>query len=408
MPFTYRGDRLFATRKADANARNEEGGRDLLELARGTEGPFYVYALSDVLARARRLRASFGGQSASLHYAMKANGNPVLLRALAREGLGVDTVSGGEIEEALAAGFAPGAIIFSGAGKTVREVDFAVRSGIKQINVESPQELERIAHAARRSNRVADVAFRMNPDVSPRTHPYITTGFRENKFGMDESFIPELRRVLAAHRDSLRLRGLTLHIGSQLTELDSLEEAITKTLPVFRAFRAEGHALDRFDIGGGLGIDYSSDETAGEFALIEEYGRLANRLLGPEDCETLCEPGRILVARAGLLVGQVQYVKTTPHKTFAILDTGMHHLLRPALYGARHRVFPLEKRPDAEPRAYDVVGPICESSDFLAKDVPLPRVEPGDYLAIADAGAYGYSMASRYNRHALPIEVVLD
>lgn len=402
MPFTYRGNRLFAV---DSKAL---APRDLMELAHSVEGPFYVYALNDVIERARRLKGSFGSQHVSIHYAMKANGNADLLRALAREGLGADTVSGGEIEDALSAGFAPSTIIFSGVGKTVREIELAVRLRIKQINVESPQELERVAQVARRLGGSADVAFRMNPDVSPQTHPYITTGFRENKFGMDESFLPELKRILGANRDALCLRGLTLHIGSQLTELKSLEDAVTKTLPVFRAFRAEGHPVDRFDIGGGLGIDYASADTENEFALIADYGRMAHRLLGQENCETLCEPGRILVARAGLLVAQIQYVKTTPHKTFAILDTGMHHLLRPALYQAKHRILPLEKRPDSESRTYDIVGPVCESSDFLAKDVRLPRLEQGDYLAIADAGAYGFSMASRYNRHAMPAEIILD
>lgn len=396
MPFFYKDSRLFC---AD---------RDLLDLAQSTEGPFYAYAMGDILERARRMKRAFGTQNVAIHYAMKANGNPDILRGLVREKLGADTVSGGEIQEAIEAGFSPTTIIFSGVGKTVKEIELAVRLGIKQINIESPQELERVALIAKRLGRTTDVAFRMNPDVSPKTHPYITTGFRENKFGMDESFLPELRRILAKNKTHLRLRGLTLHIGSQLTELDSLEEAITKTAPVFQSLRSEGHPLDRFDIGGGLGIDYSSDQTETEFSLIENYGRMAHRLLNDFDCETQCEPGRILVARAGLLVGQVQYIKRTVHKTFAILDTGMHHLLRPALYQAQHRVLPLENRLGSRLEMYDVVGPVCESSDFLAKNVSLPELHQGDYLAIADAGAYGYSMASRYNRHSLPTEIALD
>ncbi|MCM2282088.1 MAG: diaminopimelate decarboxylase [Bdellovibrionaceae bacterium] len=408
MPFTYRENRLFC------------GERDLLDLARSVSGPIYVYSVQDILERARRLRSAFGRVPHAIHYAMKANGNAEILRRLAREGLGADTVSAGEIEDALAAGFAPNSIVFSGVGKTRHEIEFAVRLGIKQINIESPQELERVAQVAMHLEKPIDVAFRMNPDVNPQTHPYITTGFRENKFGMDESFLPELLRILQRDGARVRLRGLTLHIGSQLTELASLEEAITKTLPVFHDLRGRGFPLDRFDIGGGLGIHYGSDDTSAEFQLMSEYGQLVHRLLGATlptsgrmndgslGCEIMCEPGRMLVARSGLLIGQVQYIKSTPQKTFVILDTGMHHLLRPALYQAQHRVLPLETRVDSITKPYDIVGPICESSDVLAKNVVLPEIRQGDYVAIADAGAYGYSMASFYNRHALPTEIVLD
>lgn len=396
MPFVYRDNHLYT------------GDHDLLELARSTAGPFYVYALGDILARARRMKAVFDTLPVAIHYAMKANGNHEILSRLAKEGLGADTVSGGEIKAATEAGFSPETIIFSGVGKTVHEIELAIHLGIKQINVESPQELDRIGRIAERLDREIDVAFRMNPDVSPQTHPYITTGFRENKFGMDETFLPELKKILSAHRRRLRLRGLTLHIGSQLLEIGSLEAAITKTVPVFMSLRSEGHPLDRFDIGGGLGINYGSDDTVAEFNLLADYGALAKRHLGPLSCEVLCEPGRILVARAGLLVGQVQYIKPTPHKTFAILDTGMHHLLRPALYQAQHRILPLEKRPEAPVHAYDIVGPICESADFLAKNVVLRELRPEDYVGIADAGAYGFSMASFYNRHEMPVEIVLE
>jgi diaminopimelate decarboxylase len=402
MPFYYHDGHLWIGQD-DVDGVS---GRDLLPIARSHDKPIYVYALSDIRKRARRLDAAFGPLAHGIHYAMKANANPEILRALAREGLGVDTVSGGEIEEALAAGFAPDTVIFSGVGKTRAEVELAVRLEIKQINVESPQELERIGQTAARLGKTINVAFRMNPDVNPKTHPYITTGFRENKFGMDASFLPELRSILSRYAGHIRLRGLTMHIGSQLTELSSVRDAIVKTKEIYLALRADHPEMDRFDIGGGLGINYESADTDLEFSLMDEYGRMSRELLGPLHAEVITEPGRVLVARAGLLIGEVQYIKRTPDKVFAILNTGMHHLIRPALYQARHRVLPVEIRPSADICTYDVVGPICESSDFLAKNVSLPELRPGDYVAIADAGAYGYSMASHYNKHSFPSELV--
>ena len=399
MAFTYRDGRLWAG--------SETNGTDLLDLAKKYDRPVYVYDLGDIVNRIRRLRDSFGSLPVSIHYAVKANANPEILRAMAKEGIGVDTVSGGEIQAALENGFTAQSVIFSGVGKTKAEIELAIQSDIKQINVESPQELERIAEIARRLGRKPSVAFRMNPDVNPQTHPYITTGFRENKFGMDVSFLPELKSIVRKKADFLRLRGVTLHIGSQLLELSSLRDAISKTAAVYKELQAEGFNVDRFDIGGGLGINYGTDNNEDDFQRINEYGKMVRDLLGELNCEVIAEPGRILVARSGILIGEVQYIKKTQFKTFAILNTGMHHLLRPALYQAKHRVLPLINPPKVQLQKYDVVGPICESSDFLAKDVELPQLNAGDYLAMADAGAYGFSMASFYNRHALPQEVVL-
>jgi diaminopimelate decarboxylase len=381
-------------------------------LARAHTNPIYVYDLDNIAARYRALEIALSGHRHSIHYAVKANANAGILSLLRSLGSGVDTVSGGEIRLALKAGFRPDQIIFSGVAKTVAELEFAISIGIKQINIESPQELVRIASIAKRLGQSADIAFRLNPDVNPQTHPYITTGFRENKFGMDESTLPELLATLKKAGSSLRLRGLTMHIGSQLLELESLGEAMKKTARVFRELRggdwsSAGHSLDRIDIGGGLGIDYTSPSEQAEFERMQTYGALAKREFADLDCEILLEPGRILVGRAGLLIGEVQYIKSSPAKTFAILNTGMHHLMRPALYGAKHRVLPLVRRP--EPIfSYDVVGPICESSDVLAKNIELPEIHQGDYLAMADAGAYGYSMASRYNAHELPDEILIS
>jgi diaminopimelate decarboxylase len=391
---------------------DEKHFADVEEAARAQEGPSYFYDLDDIEKRFRALDQAFEGSRRALHFALKANSHPAVLKRLGSLGAGVDTVSGGEIRRALEAGIAPEKIIFSGVAKTVSEIEYAIRSKIKQINVESPQELERIQAIACRMGAQADVAFRMNPDVNPKTHPYITTGFRENKFGMDESFLPELIAILEKAKGVLRLRGLTMHIGSQLFEIDVMREALEKVLAVHRDLGRRGFQLDRIDIGGGLGIRYESDDAASEFEMIKAYGQMAKETireaLGSLNVEILLEPGRILVARAGLLVGEIQYIKKAPAKTFAILDTGMHHLLRPALYGAKHRVLPLRLGKDPARQTYDVVGPICESSDFLAKDASLPVLTAGERLALADAGAYGFTMASQYNSHRLPNELAFS
>lgn len=372
-------------------------------------GPTYLYDLDDVKMRYQAYEKAFAKiPRHTIHYAMKANSHPTILACLAGLGAGVDTVSAGEIRRALAAGFAPSKIIFSGVAKTKREIEFAVENKIKQINVESPAELARIIEIARAHKTMVDVAFRLNPDVNPKTHPYITTGFRENKFGMDESFLPELIALLQAARDVVKLRGLTMHIGSLLFDLEVLKEAMEKTLVVHRTLEKEGFTLDRFDVGGGLGIKYDTQDATDELAMLARYGEMLTAVAAqlPPTTEILAEPGRLIVARAGLLVSEVQYVKRAPAKTFAIVDTGMHHLLRPALYQAKHRVLPLQE--GGATKTFDVVGPICESSDVLAKNVDLPEMKAGELLAIADAGAYGFSMANTYNSHDLPRELVVE
>lgn len=377
--------------------------------------PVYVYDLDDIEKRYRALDRALGSSPHAIHYAMKANSHPKILAHLARLGAGVDTVSAGEIRLALEAGMPPERIIFSGVAKTVAEIEFALKSKIKQINVESPQELERIASIARRLGCTANVAFRMNPDVNPQTHPYITTGFRENKFGMSESTIPDLVAILRSSEGALRLRGLTMHIGSLLFDIAVFKEAMDKIIRVHRQLVEAGFELDRLDIGGGLGIRYETGDDHADFELMDVYGKMVNQTFSAlkaerpdRPLELITEPGRILVGRAGLLVTEVQYIKKTEQKTFAIVDTGMHHLLRPALYGAKHRLLAL-KAPATDARIkFDVVGPICESSDFFGKDVELPELRQGDLLGIADAGAYGYSMASRYNSHELPLEIVIS
>lgn len=375
----------------------------LSTLAKKYGSPLYVYDLDGMRNQLKEFKSAFHNKI-EIHYACKANANPEILKTFKKEKVGVDVVSWGEAQDAIHAGFSHKDIIFSGVGKTVDELTKAIRYQIKQINVESPQELIRIGEIAKKLKKKVNVAFRMNPNVSPQTHPYITTGFRENKFGMDSSFVPELRGILTKYKKFIELKGLTLHIGSQLLELDSLRDAIQKTVPIYLDFKNSGYKLETFDIGGGVGIAYDGVESPN----LKEYGAMVMELLEPLDCRVLAEPGRVLVGAYGYLLTEVQYIKRTPYKNFAIVNTGMHHLIRPALYEANHRISKLKVESDVVSELYDIVGPICESSDFLGKDRYLPKVEQGDILVIHDAGAYGYSMASFYNHHKLPREIVVD
>lgn len=382
------------------------GGVSLLQIAKKHGTPTYVYDLDGMVERIREFKEAFQGK-AEIHFATKANANPEILKAFKKEKIGVDTVSWGEAQAAVDAGFSHKDIIFSGVGKSIDELSKAIRYQIKQINVESPQELIRIGEIAKKQKRKVSVAFRMNPNVNPGTHPYITTGFRENKFGMDTSFLPELRGILRKYKKYIVLKGLTIHIGSQLLELDSLKEAIQKTIPIYLDFKNSGYPLETFDVGGGIGIPYDGKESID----LKTYGKMVLKLLEPLKCRILTEPGRLFVGPFGVLLTEIQYIKKTPFKNFAIVNTGMNHLIRPALYSAIHRILKTDDatvRDGAPSELYDIVGPICESSDFLGKDRYLPVLRQGDYLAVLDAGAYGYSMASFYNHHKLPKEVVIS
>ncbi|MGZ3694902.1 MAG: diaminopimelate decarboxylase [Bdellovibrionota bacterium] len=383
----------------------EEHTLSLPELvAKHGSEPFYLYDLDGMRTRVRKLKSVYPGIQP--HYAMKANGAPRVLRTFLDEKIGIDTVSGGEIKIALKAGFQGKDIIFSGVGKSRAEIELAIGSGIRQINVESPAELKRIIEMARAAGKKARVGFRINPDVDAKTHPYITTGFRENKFGMGEHFVPELRELLKGTSDAVELVGLTLHIGSQLRDIRPMEAAIGKTLPLYDLFLGDGHPMRTLDIGGGLGISYEEEHRnpSQDLDLIEGYGAMLRSALKNFKGEVLCEPGRILVGSCGTLVGEVQYVKSTPDRNFLILNTGIHHLMRPALYQAFHRIMPVQLHKGRGKKTYDIVGPICESSDVLGKQREFEETLAGEFVAIADAGAYGYSMASSYNEHEMPTQ----
>lgn len=374
----------------------------LPNLMAGCPSPVYVYDLDGMLTTLRELKNAFSDK-VNIHYAMKANHHPRILQAFAHNGYGVDVVSGGEVQWALQNGFTADKIIFSGVGKTVPEIELAIHSGIAQLNVESLPELVRIGQVARRLGKKASVAFRMNPDVDPQTHPYITTGFRDNKFGIDMACAGELFAILNQFKSELIPCGLTMHVGSQILKTDVLLEAIEKLIPLHQEFVRCGFKLNTFDVGGGIGIDYQRGEMPS--AQVKDYGARVRALLDPLNVQVLCEPGRLITAIHGALITEIQYLKETPHKNFVIVDTGMHHLLRPSLYQAFHRILPLVQRLGAS-KTYDVVGPICESSDVIGRDREL-NVQSGDFLAIAEAGAYGMTMASTYNMHAMPNEVVV-
>lgn len=381
------------------------------QLVEGLHTPAYIYDLDGILRRYHFVRDAFAGK-VSVHFAVKSNNHPTILKALAAAGCGVDVVSGGEMHRALECGFPADRIVFSGVGKSESEIKDALSKGVMQLNVESAPELLRVARIARDlalPERRARVALRVNPDVNPETHPHITTGFRENKFGLDFEELDGLIPIFEAERKHLELVGLTLHIGSQIRSAKPFHEAIEKTLKLYDKFKAKGFTLESFDIGGGFGIDYEKDDLTGEEREFTLYAQQVLKSLEGKVKTILCEPGRFLVGHFGALVSQVQYVKRTPHKKFVILNTGMNHIMRPALYEAYHRIEPLHCDVGAESESFDVVGPICESTDVLGRDRQLPKtVIEGDWLAILDAGAYGAVMASDYNLHPRPVEIVVS
>lgn len=378
--------------------------RALLEdIARETGTPAYVYDAGRIEAAFRSLDAALAPYPHGLHYALKANSALAVARLLRSLGSGADANSVGEIEVALRAGFIPDQIVFTGVGKTPDELDRAVALGVKTINAESAGELQRIAAIARRQQTTARVALRVNPDIDARSHPHISTGLRTNKFGVP---IEEAR---ALYRDIARAPGLEpcgvhLHLGSQITTLEPLADAARRVLALVDDLRQDGIALEHVDLGGGLGISYDGRPVP----TLEDYARTMAGAIGPRGLQLLLEPGRALVGAAGVLLSRVVDVKEYPGGLcFAILDAGMTELMRPALYGAFHRIAPVTPRA-GEPRPYEVVGPICESSDIFGRDRLLPPLEPGDLVAILDAGAYGSVMGSTYNRRLLPPEVLVE
>ncbi len=354
--------------------------------------------------RARAFREAFAAERALICYAVKANSNLAVIRLFAEEGLGADTVSGGEIARALEAGVPPQRIVYAGIAKTDDEIRMALATGILQFNVESAQELRRIGELAAAMGLAAPVALRVNPDVDAGTHEKISTGRKHDKFGVPYEEAPDLYR-LAAGLKGVRPVGVHLHIGSQIGRLEPFEAAYRRGAELFTSLRAEGIPLHRLDLGGGFGVRYLDEPRVEAQAL----AGLVRRVTAGLDCELLFEPGRALVAEAGVIVASVIYLKESGGRRFLVLDSGMHILIRPAMYGAHHPVLPVrEPEPEAPLLPMDVVGPICESSDILGRDRLLPELGSGDLVAITGAGAYGAVMASGYNSRPSAAEVMVE
>lgn len=370
--------------------------------------PFYCYSTATMTRHFQVFRDALDGLDPVICYAMKANGNIAVLKTLAELGAGADVVSGGELERALAAGIPADKIVFSGVGKTEVEIAAAVDAGIMQINVESEPELNVVSAVAAARGREMDVSIRVNPDVDAKTHEKITTGKSENKFGIDIVRAPEVC-ARAASLPGIRVVGIAMHIGSQLRELEPYRAAYASGVSMIRQLREEGHAVDRLDLGGGLGIPYFEDGAGDDMPSPAEYGAMVKEVIGDLDVRVVAEPGRVIVGNAGVLVAQVIYVKEGPSRRFLIVDAAMNDLLRPSLYSAHHAIETV-KQPEAGAvyEAADVVGPICESGDTFAKDRLLPPLDAGELIAFRSAGAYSAVMASSYNARPLIPEVLVN
>lgn len=365
--------------------------------------PFYCYSTATIERHYNVFADALAGLPATVCYSVKANGNLAVVRTLARLGAGADVVSGGELVRALRAGIPAGKIVFSGVGKTAEELAFALDENILQINVESEPELRQLNEVAVRKGQVADVAFRINPDVDAETHEKISTGRQEDKFGIDWHRVHE-SFATAAELPGVRAVGLAMHIGSQLTSLDPFRRAFDRLAETTRNLRAEGHDIQRLDLGGGLGIPYDGGETPTP----AEYGALVAETVGELGCQLLFEPGRLIMGNAGILVTKIVYIKQGATRKFVIIDAAMNDLMRPALYDARHEIVPVNEPAGGELESVDVVGPVCETGDTFATELQMPPVQMADLLAIRTAGAYGAVLSSTYNSRALVPEVLVN
>lgn len=365
--------------------------------------PAYVYSRATLERHFRAFDEAFAGIPHQVCYAVKANSNLAVLNVLARLGSGFDIVSGGELERVLAAGGEAGKVVFSGLGKQGPEIARALEVGIACFNVESEAELDRINAVAVRLGKTAPVSLRVNPNVDAQTHPYISTGLKENKFGIDiEAAVDVYLR--ASRLPGLRIVGIDCHIGSQLTSVTPFVDALKLVLAMVDTLAARGIVIDHLDIGGGLGVRYR-EETPPE---PRAYAEALLPLLAGRQLKIYMEPGRAIAANAGVLLTTVEFLKPTPHKSFAIIDAAMNDLIRPSLYGAWMDIVPVTPRGDDTPeRAYDVVGPVCETGDFLGKE-RLLKIRAGDLLAVKSAGAYGFVMSSNYNTRGRAAEVMVD
>jgi len=375
---------------------------DALAAAVGT--PFYCYSTATLTRHYKVFADAFADVRALVCYAMKANSNQAIVTTLAKLGAGADVVSGGELKRARLAGIPPEKIMFSGIGKTASELASAVDDGILCVNVESEAELELLSSIASAKGRAARISIRVNPDIDARTHHKIATGKAENKFGIPISRAREIY-AWAAKLKGLEVAGVDMHIGSQITELDPFGNAFALLAEFVRVLRSEGHRISHVDLGGGLGIAYRDDNEPPPHP--EAYAEVVKRATRDLDCRLIFEPGRLLVGNAGILVTQVLFVKHGEAKNFVVVDAAMNDLIRPTLYDAHHEIWPVEKKPSGQRFRADVVGPVCESGDFLAVDREMMEPAEGALLAVMSAGAYGAVQAGTYNTRALVPEVLV-
>jgi diaminopimelate decarboxylase len=370
-------------------------------IAKEVGTPFYLYSSRTLKRHFKAFADAFAEIPHIICFAVKSNSNIAILKSFANEGGGADIVSGGELYRALQAGVDPARVVYSGVGKRDDEVDYALKTGILMFNIESFQELQVIDERAGRLGLTAGVGIRVNPDVNPETHPHISTGLKENKFGINvEESLQAYRH--AATLKNIDIKGVSCHIGSQITKILPFIDALDRLKSIVRTLRGEGIAIRYLDLGGGLGISYNQETPP----LPAEYARAIIDAAGDLGCTFVFEPGRVLVGNAGILVTKVLYTKENEGKKFFVVDAGMNDLIRPSLYGSYHRLEPVKKSPREEVTA-DIVGPICETGDFLAKGRQMPALERGDLLAVMSAGAYGFTMASNYNSRPRVPEIIV-
>ncbi len=389
--FTYHDGVLFAEDVPVSSIASEVGT------------PFYCYSTATIEQQYTMLADALSGLPATICYAVKANSNQAVIRTLATLGAGADVVSDGELIRAVQAGIPAHKIVFSGVGKTRQELALALEKDILQINIESVPELERLNDVAKSLRKTASVALRINPDIDAGSHDKISTGRKEDKFGIEFPIVREIFNRAAA-LENIKPVGLAVHIGSQLTDLGPFEIAFLKLRDMVALLRAEGHDIKRLDVGGGLGIPYDGTDVPSPSA----YGQVVANTLGDLECDLLFEPGRIIVGNAGLLVARVLYVKEGSARDFVIIDAAMNDLIRPSLYGARHEIVTVTETPEDEVmHLVDVVGPVCETGDTFATELLMPSVDQDDLLALRSSGAYGAVMASTYNSRSLVPEVLV-
>jgi len=405
----------FSYRNGELSCENVS----LKSLAEEHGTPLYVYSAGTITDHYTRLDKALAGVDHEIAFAVKANSNLSVLRLLATKGAGFDIVSGGELYRVIKAGGDPAHCTFAGVGKTREEIIYALEQEIYSFNVESEEELRYLNEVAGELGKIAPAAVRVNPNVDAQTHKYISTGKSENKFGVDFEKISELYDKVAAEMPNIRLRGLQMHIGSQLTSVAPFIEAVEKVFPLVTSLKAK-HGIEFWSIGGGIGIVYHDSLESGNSEwwaakeeserplTIEKYGEELVPRIKDLGLKILLEPGRYIVGNAGVLITRCLYEKKGSAKTFKIVDAGMNDLIRPALYEGHHEIAPLIEPTSTERIKVDVVGPICESGDFFCQDRPLPDFSPGDFVALMSAGAYGFVMASNYNTRPLPAEILVE